>query len=61
MNPDGSYTQRGQQILSNTPMGRFGEPKDLIGALLWLVSDASRFVTGSVVVVDGGFNAYSGV
>src|SRR5690554_5396094 len=61
VNPDGSYTQRGQQILSNTPMGRFGEPKDLIGALLWLVSDASRFVTGSVVVVDGGFNAYSGV
>lgn len=59
--PDGEYTERGQRILSNTPMARFGEPDDLIGALLWLVSDSSRFVTGTVVNVDGGFNAYSGV
>ncbi|MDI9412645.1 MAG: SDR family oxidoreductase [Bacillota bacterium] len=59
--PDGEYTERGQKILANTPMARFGEPDDLIGALLWLVSDASRFVTGTVVNVDGGFNAYSGV
>ena len=42
-------------------MGRFGEAEELVGALIWLVSDASRFVTGSVVVVDGGFKAYPGV
>jgi NAD(P)-dependent dehydrogenase (short-subunit alcohol dehydrogenase family) len=42
-------------------MGRFGDPKDLIGAALWLASDASRFVTGIVVPIDGGFSAYSGV
>jgi NAD(P)-dependent dehydrogenase (short-subunit alcohol dehydrogenase family) len=57
----GELTPRGRQILDHTPMGRFGEPDDLIGALLWLASDASRFVTGVVVPVDGGFNAYSGV
>lgn len=61
LQPDGTLTERGQKIINNTPMGRFGEPSDLIGALLWLVSDASRFVTGTVVNVDGGFNAYSGV
>jgi NAD(P)-dependent dehydrogenase (short-subunit alcohol dehydrogenase family) len=60
-NEDGSLSQRGQQIISHTPMGRFGEPDDLLGTLLWLVSDASRFVTGIVVPVDGGFSAYSGV
>lgn len=59
--PDGTLTERGQKIIDHTPMGRFGEARDLVGALLWLVSDASRFVTGTVVVVDGGFNAYSGV
>lgn len=58
---DGTPTPRGQQVLSHTPMSRYGEPSDLIGTLLWLVSDASRFVTGVVVPVDGGFNAYSGV
>ncbi|MDZ4769494.1 MAG: SDR family oxidoreductase [Chloroflexota bacterium] len=57
----GELTARGQQIIAHTPMARFGEPDDLIGALLWLVSDAARFVTGIVVPVDGGFNAYSGV
>ena len=57
----GDLTQRGQQIINHTPMGRFGEADDLIGTLLWLVSDASRFVTGIVVPVDGGFSAYSGV
>ena len=61
VNPDGGYTERGNKILANTPMGRFGEPDDLVGTLLWLVSDAARFVTGSVICVDGGFNAYSGV
>jgi NAD(P)-dependent dehydrogenase (short-subunit alcohol dehydrogenase family) len=57
----GAMTPRGQAILDHTPMGRFGEPEDLIGTLLWLVSPASRFVTGTVIPVDGGFSAYSGV
>jgi len=60
--PDGSLTPRGQTIMSHTAMGRFGEPKDLVGALLWLVSDdAAGFVTGVIVPVDGGFSAFSGV
>lgn len=57
----GELTQRGEQILAHTPMGRFGEPQDLADTMLWLVSDASKFVTGIVVPVDGGFSAYSGV
>ena len=57
----GKLTQRGQQIIDHTPMRRFGNPDDLAGTVLWLVSDASRFVTGVVVPVDGGFMAYSGV
>lgn len=57
----GDLTPRGSQIIDRTPMARFGEPDDLIGTVLWLVSDASRFVTGIVVPVDGGFSAYSGV
>lgn len=61
LQPDGELTERGKKIITNTPMARFGEASDLVGALLWLVSDASRFVTGTVVNVDGGFNAYSGV
>ena len=60
-NEDGSLTERGQQIISNTPFGRFGEPDELAGTLIWLCSDASRFVTGISVPVDGGFNCYSGV
>ncbi|MDD4174784.1 MAG: SDR family oxidoreductase [Kiritimatiellia bacterium] len=60
--PDGSMTPRSEKILAHTPMGHFGEPADLIGALLWLVSDqAAGFVTGVVVPIDGGFSAYSGV
>jgi NAD(P)-dependent dehydrogenase (short-subunit alcohol dehydrogenase family) len=58
---DGSLTPRGQQIMSHTPMARFGVPEDLLGTLLWLVSPASNFVTGIVVPVDGGFSAFSGV
>lgn len=58
---DGSLTSRGQQIIAHTPFGRFGEPEELSGTLLWLCSDASRFVTGTIIPVDGGFNAYSGV
>lgn len=57
----GELTTRGQQIIDHTPMRRFGEPDDLVGTVLWLVGDASRFVTGIVVPVDGGFMAYSGV
>lgn len=60
-NEDGTLTARGQQIIEHTPMNRFGNSDDLIGTLLWLCSDASRFVTGIIVPVDGGFSAYSGV
>ncbi|MEQ8703699.1 MAG: SDR family oxidoreductase [Phaeodactylibacter sp.] len=61
LNSDGTYTARAQTILSQTPMNRFGEPEELIGAVQWLCSDAARFVTGIVVPVDGGFSAFSGV
>ena len=61
LNPDNSLSPRGQQIVAHTPMARFGEPEELIGAALWLSSDAARFVTGIVVPVDGGFSAYAGV
>ncbi len=57
----GELTPRGKLILAHTPMGRFGEPEDLLGAVLWLLSPASAFVTGTVIPVDGGFSAYSGV
>jgi NAD(P)-dependent dehydrogenase (short-subunit alcohol dehydrogenase family) len=58
---DGSLTQRGQTIIEHTPAGRFGEPDELGGTLVWLCSPASAFVTGIVVPVDGGFSAFSGV
>jgi NAD(P)-dependent dehydrogenase (short-subunit alcohol dehydrogenase family) len=57
----GALTARGQTILAHTPMGRFGEPEDLLGTVLWLLSPASAFVTGIVVPIDGGFSAFSGV
>jgi NAD(P)-dependent dehydrogenase (short-subunit alcohol dehydrogenase family) len=57
----GSLTGRGEKITAATPMGRFGTPDELLGAMLYLVSGMSRFVTGIVLPVDGGFNAYSGV
>lgn len=60
-NPDGSYTERGNAVIGQTPFGRFGEPQELLGTLVWLCSDASRFVTGVVVPVDGGFSIFSGV
>lgn len=60
-NPDGSLTERGNLIIQNTPMGRFGSPEELFGAIQFLCSDASKFVTGTIVEVDGGFNAFSGV
>ena len=58
-NPDGSWTQRGQDIIHQTPMGRMGQPEELCGTIHYLISDASRFVTGTVAVVDGGFNVFS--
>jgi NAD(P)-dependent dehydrogenase (short-subunit alcohol dehydrogenase family) len=57
----GKWTPRGQKVLDHTPMGRFGAPEDLVGAVLWLLSPASAFVTGITVPVDGGFSAYAGV
>ena len=57
----GEMTPRGQAIIAHTPMSRFGNPEDLMGAVLWLLSPASSFVTGIVVPIDGGFSAYSGV
>ena len=57
----GGYSARGNKIVTNTPMGKFGDPSDLQGAVLYLLSDISSFVTGIVIPVDGGFNAYSGV
>lgn len=57
----GALTPRGQSIINHTPMARFGDPAELAGAVLWLLSPASRFVTGIVVPIDGGFSAFSGV
>lgn len=61
LNEDGSYTDRGNDIIRNTPMGRFGEAEELNGAIHFLSSGASKFVTGVVLAVDGGFNVFSGV
>ncbi len=57
----GKLTPRGEKIIEHTPMARFGNPDELVGTVLWLLSDAARFVTGIVVPVDGGFSAFSGV
>jgi NAD(P)-dependent dehydrogenase (short-subunit alcohol dehydrogenase family) len=57
----GNLTERGKTIISHTPMGRFGQPDELVGTVTWLLSDAAKFVTGIVVPVDGGFSAFSGV
>lgn len=58
-NPDGTYSDRGNTIIAHTPFRRFGVPEDLLGTLHYLVSDASKFVTGTVAIVDGGFDAFS--
>lgn len=58
---DGMLTERGRRIVEHTPMGRFGEPEELVGTVVWLVSDAARFVTGVVVPVDGGYSAFGGI
>jgi NAD(P)-dependent dehydrogenase (short-subunit alcohol dehydrogenase family) len=57
----GELTKRGQAITDHTPVGRFGDPEDLIGAVLWLLSDGASFVHGAVIPIDGGFSAFSGV
>lgn len=57
----GELTERGKAVIDHTPMGRFGEPEDLLGTVMWLLSPASAFVTGIVVPIDGGFSAYGGV
>lgn len=61
LNKDGSLTERGQLIIDHTPLGRFGEPDELVGTAVWLSSSASRFVTGIVVPVDGGYSAFGGI
>ena len=58
-NPDGSWTQRGQDVIRQTPFGRMGRPEELCGTIQYLISDASSFVTGTVAVVDGGFNVFA--
>ena len=57
----GELTERGRKIIDHTPAGRFGDPGDLVGTVVWLVSPAAAFVTGVVVPIDGGFSAFSGV
>ena len=61
INEDGSYTDRSNNIIAHTPMGRFGRPEELIGVVQWLCSDAASFVTGAVIPVDGGYSLFSGV
>ncbi len=60
-NPDGSYTERAKDVIRETPFGRLGEPEELNGAIVFLASDASKFVTGTILPIDGGFSVYSGV
>ncbi len=60
-NEDGSLTDRGNTIIQNTPMQRFGEAEELNGAILYLSSEASKFVTGTIIPIDGGFSSFSGV
>jgi len=61
LNDDDTLTARGETIISQTPMNRFGDPEDLVSTLLWLCDDKSSFITGIIVPVDGGFSAFSGV
>jgi NAD(P)-dependent dehydrogenase (short-subunit alcohol dehydrogenase family) len=61
MNEDGTPSPRGKMVLEHTPMGRFGEPEDIIGTVLYLLSEDAAFVTGIIIPIDGGFSAYAGV
>lgn len=60
-NPDGTYSARGESVIKQTPFKRFGNSDELGGALVWLMSDAAKFVTGATITVDGGFTTFSGV
>jgi len=60
-NEDGSFTQRAQNIIQQTPFKRFGNPNELAGALIWLLSNESKFVTGTTITIDGGFTSFAGV
>jgi NAD(P)-dependent dehydrogenase (short-subunit alcohol dehydrogenase family) len=60
-NKDGSFTERGNKVIRQTPFGRLGRPEELVGTVIWLASDASAFVTGTVTPIDGGFSIFSGV
>ena len=60
-NEDGSYTARGNTIIEQTPMRRFGQPEELMSTVVWLCSNSSSFITGTIIPVDGGFSAFSGV
>jgi NAD(P)-dependent dehydrogenase (short-subunit alcohol dehydrogenase family) len=55
----GEYTPRAKKVLAHTPMGRYGDPEDLVGTVIYLLSDAARFVTGAVIPIDGGFSSYT--
>jgi NAD(P)-dependent dehydrogenase (short-subunit alcohol dehydrogenase family) len=57
----GELTQRGETVIDNVPMARFGEPPEVVGAALWLFSEQASFVTGAIVPIDGGFSAFCGV
>jgi NAD(P)-dependent dehydrogenase (short-subunit alcohol dehydrogenase family) len=59
--PTGEYTDRAQAIVKHTPFNRLGNPQELEGGLIWLLSDAARFVTGTTITIDGGFSTFSGV
>jgi len=61
LRPEGGYTERAEMVIKQTPFKRYGQPDELQGALIWLLSDASRFVTGAMICVDGGFSAFGGV
>jgi NAD(P)-dependent dehydrogenase (short-subunit alcohol dehydrogenase family) len=61
LNDDNSLTARGQKIIAHTPAGRFGQPEDLLGAVVWLCGPGAKFVNGAVIMVDGGVNAFSGI
>jgi len=58
---EGGYTERGEKAIRQTPFKRFGNPDELQGAIVWLLSDASKFVTGAMICVDGGFSIFGGV
>jgi NAD(P)-dependent dehydrogenase (short-subunit alcohol dehydrogenase family) len=61
LEPDGSLTERGRLVIDHTPAGRFGNPEELIGAIVWLCGPGASFVTGTVIPIDGGFTAFAGV